>query len=97
MIVSRTLPGGRQIRLEFVCKDPLMSKYYADKFGSQFLDELFKAQLSEETWEGLQRRWNAQMSIEAEKQEHCDYTVVDGIRKPLPGPVLLWPAVVKVT
>lgn len=112
MIVTRTLPGGRKINLEFVCgKDPALTKYYADKFGSQFLDELVaRDPIDPQGWSELYARWADQMLTEAKVQEHYDFWTDDrGVRHPkyetqwegrhqviADIPQLLIPAVVKV-
>lgn len=111
MIVTRMLPGGRKVNLEFVSKDPLIAKHYADTFGNQFLDDVAKARpLTSHAWTHLYRRWEGQMLEEAKTQEHYDYWTDDkGVRHPLyetrrkgrhsvitDNPLLMIPAVVKV-
>lgn len=102
MIVTRTLPGGRKVSLEFASYDPLINKHYADTFGNQFLDELVDADpLTPQSWTELYARWADLMLAEAKAQEHYRHVVTPDLRREVVKdddgkPKLLIPAVVKV-
>lgn len=66
--------------LVFESKDSAIAKHYEVNFGDQFTREMREVQTANQQAEML-RRWNETMIREANRQEHYDYTEVNGVRE----------------
>lgn len=74
------------LSLEFQSKDSLLAEYYALQFMSMFYREAaiwYQNGKYPPPWDDLEYMWERRMLLDAEFQEHYDYEVVDGLRKPL--------------
>jgi hypothetical protein len=62
------------MKLQFTCKDPVLSTYYERKFGEHFAATAqLWPQLSEIERVGIKAGWDLAMLREARRQEHYDY------------------------
>ncbi len=80
LIVSMPLPGDRRMELTFACHDRSIAHFYSDAFAQQFLAESLSLiaqgpdSMDDAERDAMIEKWSATMAIEAERQEHYDYT-----------------------